>query len=602
VKHKVISALAILAIGGGGYYGYQKVFTNDGAIRYAFAEVQKGTLIVSVSGSGQVSASNQVDIKPRTSGEIVSVYVTSGQEVAAGQLIVQIDASDTQRAVRDAETALETAKLELDKTLESADDLTLLQAENSFTQAKESKQKAEDNIKKSYEDGFNNVANAFLALPGVMAGLQDILYGSARELGGNGGQWNVDYYASSAGYYNDAAPQFKQDVYDKYQAARKVYDKNFIDYKATSRFSDQATIDALIIETYETVKLISEAVRSSNNLIQLYQDELTKRNFKPAAISDTHLTILTSYTGTTNNHLVSLLSTQRSIKDSYEAIVSADRTIKERELSLAKIRSGADDLDIRSRKITIQQREDALATAREALADTSVRAPFAGVIAKVSAKKGDSTSSATAVATIVTKQKIAEVSLNEVDAAKVKSGQKATLTFDAISDLTITGAVAEVDALGTVSQGVVTYAIKIVFDTQDERVKTAMSTSAAIVIDARSDTLLVPNSAVKAQGDMSYVELPGETDASIASVASAAGAVLDSPLERRVVEVGASNDEFTEVLIGLGEGDRVVSRTIQPSTTQTQITQSNSLRIPGVTGGGGGGGSRGGGMFTAPAR
>jgi len=310
----------------------------------------------------------------------------------------------------------------------------------------------------------------------------------------------------------------------------------------------------------------------------------------------THQSNIDSYTGTTNSHLLSLLSIQTSLKDSRDAIVDADTTIKERELSLAKTKEGPDDLDIRAKKITIQQREDALITAKQALADHYVRAPFAGVIAKVSAKKGDSASARTAVATLITKQKIAEVSLNEVDVAQIKVGQKATLTFDAIPDLTISGQVAEVDAVGTVSQGVVTYNIKIGFDTQDDRVKTAMSALAAIVTEAKPDVLLVPNSAVKSQGGISYVEIPDESDMSVAT-ANVSSAIFQNPTRQQQIEVGTVNDEFTEVVSGLNEGDLVVTRTIQPTTAQTTQTQQQSggLRIPGLPGGGGGGGFRGGG-------
>ena len=52
------------------------------------------------------------------------------------------------------------------------------------------------------------------------------------------------------------------------------------------------------------------------------------------------------------------------------------------------------------------------------------------------------------------------------------------------------GTVSEVDAIGTVAQGVVNYAIKIFFETQDNRVKTGMSVSAAIGTDLRR-TLMV---------------------------------------------------------------------------------------------------------------
>ena len=587
IQHKLIAGILLLFVAGGGYWSYTKIFSNDGAVRYATAQVQNGTLIVSISGSGQVSASNQVDVKPKASGEITAVYAKLGQEVGAGATLAAIDSRDAERAVRDAETALETAKLELDKILEPLDELTLLQAENSLDQAKKSKQKAEDNIVKAYEDGFNSVSSAFLDLPGIMAGLENTLFVKTIDPS----QDNITWYVNQTDYQNeqrDKAIRYRDDVYTAYNKARIAYTANFDSYKAASRTSGEEIVDALISETYNTSQLIAEAVKATDNYIDFVQDALELRHLTiPSAVS-TQQSNISSYTSKTNGIVVNLLSIQRSLKDSRDAIVDADTTIKERELSLAKTKEGPDDLDIRAKKITIQQREDALITAKQALADHYVRAPFAGVIAKVSAKKGDTASAGTAVATLVTKQKIAEVSLNEVDVAQVKAGQKVTLTFDAVPDLTITGQVAEVDAVGTVSQGVVTYTVKIGFDTQDDRVKTAMSVSAAIITEAKPNVLLVPNSAVKSQGGISYVESPNEDDLSVAT-ANVSGAVFINPTRQQQVEVGLSNDEFTEIVGGLQQGDVVVTRTIQPTAQTTQTQQNSSLRIPGLNTGGTGG-------------
>lgn len=613
IKHKFTAGILLVIIAGGGYFGYTKIFSNDGVLRYTTAQVQKGTLIVSISGSGQVSASNQADVKPKASGEITAVYAKLGQEVGAGAILATIYARDAERAVRDAETSLETAKLELDKILEPLDELTLLQAENSLDQAKKSKQKAEDNIKKAYEDGFNSVSSASLDLPSIMAGLENTLFGKTID----NTQDNITWYLNASNYQTDErdkARRYQDDVYNAYNKSRAAYTKNFDSYKSASRTSGEQVIEALISETYDTTKLIAEAVKTTDNYIDFIQDALELRHFTiPSAVS-IHQSNISSYTSKTNGLLVSLLSTQRSLKDSREAIVDADTTIKERELSLAKTKEGPDDLNIRAKKITIQQREDALTTAKQALADHYVRAPFAGVIAKVNAKKGDTASAGTVVATLVTKQKTAEVSLNETDVAKVKAGQKVTLTFDAIPDLTITGQVAEVDMVGTVSQGVVTYTVKIGFDTQDDRVKTTMSVSAAIVTEAKPNVVLVPNSAVKSQGGISYVEIVDGDDQNLALAANASPvrdressqrafvsngtsvAILKNSPRRQPIEVGTASDEFTEIINGLNEGDLVVTRTIQPTaqTTQTQ-QQSGGLRIPGLPGGGDGGGFRGGG-------
>lgn len=597
MRHKWTTGALLLILAGGGYFVTGKIFTGEAAVRYATAQVRRGTLIVSISGSGQVSASNQIDIKPKATGEITAVYAVSGQEVGVGALLTTIDSADAQRAARDAATAHETAQLELDKILEPVDALTLLQAENSLIQARESKQKSEDNLKKAYEDGFNSVADAFLELPDIMAGLSDMLFLSSTTLGG-AGQFNIDYYADSVKIYDEQSLRYKEDAFSAYQKARTAYEKNFADYTSASRFSDRDAGESLVGETYETTKDIAEAVKSANNLIQFYKDTLIKRNLKPNALADAHLATLSSYTGKTNANLSNLLSLQRTIRDSKDAIMGAERSIEEKRLSLAKTKKGPDDLDIRAKQIAVRQREDALANAEQTLADHDVRAPFAGIIAKVNGKKGDSASAATAIATIVTKQKIAEVSLNEVDVAKIKPGQKATLTFDAVPDLRITGRVGEVDAVGTVSQGVVTYTVKIGFDTQDDRVKTAMSVSAAIITETKPNVLLVSNSAVKSQGGMNYVEIVDGDDRNLALAANASGAILKDSPRRQNIEIGAASDEFTEITSGLKEGDVIVTRTIQPTAAQTTQTQrqSGGLRIPGLPGGGGGGGGlRGGG-------
>ena len=100
--------------------------------------------------------------------------------------------------------------------------------------------------------------------------------------------------------------------------------------------------------------------------------------------------------------------------------------------------------------------------------------------------------------------------MNEVDVAKIKVGQKTTLTFDAIDGLSIAGEVIDIDAVGTVTQGVVNYNVKIGFDTQDERIKPGMSVSATIIIEVKQDVLLIPNSAIKSAGEAYYVEMPTE--------------------------------------------------------------------------------------------
>ncbi len=594
LERKILFGTIALVIIASGYFGYTKIFSTDIVARHVTTQVQKGILIVSITGSGQTSVSNQVDVKPKASGDIIYVGVKNGQEVTAGMLLAQIDSRDAQKTVRDAEVNLESAKLSLEKLQKPADELSILQAENSLAQAKESKQKAEDDLKKAYEDGFNTVSNAFLDLPGVMTGLDDIFFDEGDF---ERHQGNIYWYSNQIGLDNqDKVFRYRDDVFTAYNKAGTAYTKNFDEYKDASRVSDTQTIDSLILETYETTKIIADTVKTSNNYIDFVQDYMEKYDRTIPSLVSTHQSNLDSYTSKTNVHLLNLFSIKRTIQTSEETIVNSNRTIAEKTESFVKLKAGVEALDIQSQELTIRQRENALLDAKEKLTDYFIRAPFGGVVAKINVKKGDPVSGSTVAAILITKQKIAEISLNEIDVAKVKTGQKATLTFDAIPDLTITGQVAEVDAVGTVSQGVVTYIIKIGFDTQDDRVKTAMSVSAAIVTEAKPNALLVPNSAVKSQGGMSYVEIVEGEDRNTALSANSSGIILKNPTRRQSVEIGASSDEFTEIAGGLKDGDLVVTRTIQPTTGQQQTRQQQGgLRIPGLPGGGGGGGFRGGG-------
>lgn len=584
-RHKFIAALSLAVFIFIVYVSYQRISNNASPTRYILARVERATIVSYVSGSGQVTVSNQLDLKPKVSAEIIYLPIKEGTWVKTGTLIAQLDYTDAEKAVRDAQSNLDAANLAMRKLKEPADTLSLLQAENALAAAEEAEINAENDLLKSYDNGFNTVANAFLDLSPTITGLNTILYGTELSVGG---QSNVAYYADSVKSYDIKALAYKDDASNAYTLARTKYDKNFQDYKSLSRFSDYDAIGALINETYDTARSVGEAIKNSNTLIQFYEDRLTEHNLRPNSLADTHIVSLTTYTGKINTAILNLLAVKNTIDNYKQAIISAQRAIAEKTESLKKLKKGTDDLDIESQQLTIQQRTNTLLDAKDKLAHYFLYAPFDGVVAKINVKKGDIASGATALATFITQQKIAEISMNEIDVAKVKIGDRATLTFDALQSLNITGAVAEIDTIGTTAQGVVSYVVKIAFDTQDNRVKPGMTVSASIITDVKTDALAVPNAAIKSQNNESYVEMPDLSEISISAIDTNIGVILTKPTYRQIVEIGISNDDRTEIITGLNEGDIIIARTINvPITISSQ--QSSSLRVPGLPGGGSGG-------------
>ncbi len=530
-QHKILAGIIVLLIIVGGYFGYKAFFANKSSIRYVFAQVQKGTLITSISGSGQVSASNQVDIKSKASGDIIYIGVKNGQEVKAGTLIAQLDTTDAQKLVRDAEINLQNAEISLEQSKTTEDNT--------------------NGLDRNYQQGLNEVEAMLNDSSGIINNLNEALFDDS--INGNS-KSNLDIYMF---YTNQGLLQNPGNniYYNSYQAAKNSYEKNFNDYQNITRTSNKSSIESFVDETYQTTKLISEAIKKSYNIIYLYKKNILGQGVAINPSIDTYLSNLNSDGSKINNHLISLSDIKDTIKN--------------------------DPLSIQSKELALEQKQNALLDAKNTLSNYYIYAPFDGIIATLDVRVGDSLTSASTITTLITKQKIAEISLNEVDIAKIKTGQKTTLTFDALSDLSITGEVAEIDSIGTTSQGVVTYNVKIAFDTQDERIKPGMSVTAAIITDTKQDVLLVPNSAIKSTGNTHYVETFNNiipSDKFLASITSSTGISSKTPPLQQSVETGSSNDSFIEITDGLKEGDIIVVRTINSSSgSQNQQSQNQSL-------------------------
>lgn len=559
--------------------------------RYVLSTVEKGTLTTSVSGSGQVSVLNQTDVQSEVSGEVIGVFVEPGQKITKGAIIAKLDPVEAQKAVRDAELNLESAKLSMEKlngqiqTTQAENDLA--QAQNDLAQlqlsqeidsedAEASKQKALDNIEKAYEDSFNKISDAFLDLPTIKEGLRDIL----SDING----LTIQMDSRDRGRLDD----FKNAATTDFYSAKDKYGINFKSFKKITRYSEQSEIEAVLNETTETTKALAQAAKSENDYLNAcidYQDQ-------PSSSVQESLDTLTEYLSLVNTHLSDLLAAQRSLQDYLEAKITAENELREisqnqpldlseAEFAVQKAQESMDELtsggslDIRAQDIQIRQKENALNDALDKLADYTVRAPYSGTVAAINYDIGDNASSGSAFASIITNQQIAEIPLNEVDVPKVKVGQKANLTFDAIDSLEITGEVAQIDTLATTTQGVVTYNVKILLDIQDERVRPGMSVSAVIITEVKQDILLVPIAAVKSDDEGSYVEMFEGTmpeDTTGQGVTS-----LTLPIQQ-AVETGISDDTSTEVISGLEEGDQIIVKTTTSTVTNTNTsTQAKSI-------------------------
>jgi hypothetical protein len=100
-----------------------------------------------------------------------------------------------------------------------------------------------------------------------------------------------------------------------------------------------------------------------------------------------------------------------------------------------------------------------------------------------------------------------------------------------------------------------------------------MTVTANIIYDQKGDVLLVPNRAIRRQGRDQVVDV----------------LTPDGKTETRVIQRGLSNDQVTEVVAGLVEGDQVI---IPTTTTRAPTSAGGAFGPPGVGGAFGPGGVR----------
>ncbi len=285
--------------------------------------------------------------------------------------------------------------------------------------------------------------------------------------------------------------------------------------------------------------------------------------------------------------------------DAQKAIRDAELELENANLKYKSIKEDYDDdkadsYDKKIQKVTLAQKTNNLADAKENLTDYYIKAPFDGVVTGLSVEAGSSVSRSDTLASVITKEMYAKISLNEVDAVSVDSGDKVMLTFDAIDDLEIEGVVSKIDTIGTVEQGVVYYEVEISFEKGDTKLKPGMSVSAEIFTDSKEQVLTIPVSAVKTGTSGKYVQVLNSSFAN-KNIQEQESSKSIYYTEKKV-ETGISDGVNIEIISGLEENDEIIVKmnsSAQKSTNSsakesTQGFLDSAIRTPGSGGGGSG--------------
>jgi macrolide-specific efflux system membrane fusion protein len=244
---------------------------------------------------------------------------------------------------------------------------------------------------------------------------------------------------------------------------------------------------------------------------------------------------------------------------------------------------------VTSARAKLDQAKLALQQAKDAQAATVLKAPAAGTVTAINGSVGQRIGGSSAGASsggsgsgagnsgssgfiVLTDMSnlVVKANVAEIDVSKIKAGQDATVTINALPDTPVQAKVIAADLTPTTSNNIVQFGVQLSLVQPPAGLRPGQSASVSITVARADDALSVPSAAVRTVGGQNTV-----------TVFSGGQQVT------RAVEVGVRSESRVQITSGLTEGEEVVLAT---------GGNGNTGGFPGGGGGGfgGGGGGRGG--------
>ncbi|MCS6776099.1 MAG: efflux RND transporter periplasmic adaptor subunit [Chloroherpetonaceae bacterium] len=574
IKRLFFTLASIAIVGVGAFYVVRGVRAGSAANQkqYRIATVERGTVRKTVTATGILKAWTTVDIKSRAGGRVDRLYVEDGSIVRKGDVIAEIDPSDTL-------LSLNTAKADI-----AANDARITQAEKELR------------LQQQQTAVSLATAEANLKAAKAAAAAAKARYESARQ------QAEAQRELTEAAIENARATL---------AAARERLEQLEKATQPQSRAAAQAAVDQ------------AQANLKNAELQLSRQKALLEKGFVAASAVDQAQANYEVAKAT----LASALERLNTIRPEQEADIKAQRAqVRQAEAALRSAEAGRVDIalrkqnadaalaeyeralaDVRTAEARVQQAkaeqinntirltqiaqaraqrarsEASLSNAQVQYQDTRVTAPTDGIILKKYIEQGTIISSGmsfnTTGVSIVQLGDISrmyvDVQVDETDIANVDLDQKVDITFDAYPTTPFEGKVIKIDPQAVVEQNVTTIHVRVEVDntsTAYRLLKPGMNATCDFIVERKEDVIMVPNEAIRNDEEGNkYVEIPiGGTIAPLEKDADP-GAKPDPNLlvgvkpERRVIQIGIEGNETTEVLEGLKEGDKVITQIIEPA-------------------------------------
>lgn len=452
VRNCIIAVVAV-AVAAGSFWGYRHFFKKSGTASALTATVTRGSIAKTIEGSGTIAAIDQYEITSLVKGEILADYFSEGQEIQKGDLLYELDSSDAQSSIKRANTDVEKAQLSYEQSAKTLENLTITAPTSGMIQT-------------LYIKNGDSVQNG--------AKIADIINSDQMTL-------TIDFNAADAS---------------------ALYAGAWAEVQLENSFS---TLSG-------TVQSVASGSLPNADGVSVRSVEILVNNPGGIAAGDRATATVNGCAcnapGTFSYSEEQTITAKAAGEVTGLAYQQGDKIAK--GAVIARLDSESTVNNIRQNQISLEQSRLSLESSQEQLEDYRITAPISGKVIQKNSKAGDkldNTNSNTVMAIIADLSTlIFSISVDELDISNIAVGQTVQITADALEGQTFTGTVDTVSIVGTSSNGVTSYPVKVVVNQDNaEGLIPGMNVSAEIVIESREDVLRVPVSAVK-RGNMVTVK------------------------------------------------------------------------------------------------
>jgi RND family efflux transporter MFP subunit len=513
----IIGIVLVIALATGGVYmkvKASKQATTSTNLRTS--TVSRGTVTLTISGTGTVQSQQNAMVSWQTSGTVQSVSASIGQQVKKGDELAALDPSTLPTSVLQAQ-------------------LDLIEAQEALAALKEPK--------------TLEIAQAQAALDEAQKALDALLNPSEAAIS----------QAKLAVIEAQEAVNTAQNYVNKLQ-----YGRGSAEAIATAQAAyvvAQAEVTRLE-EEYKNVGGDPKEDPRKAQALSALEAAKTKRNKALATLNWYKGERTESEIESTLNDLV---VAQGTLADAQEAL---DKLLNPSEVDLALAQAKVDNaretlesLKAGPSETDLLVAETRVTLAEAAVAQASLTAPFTGTVTDLDVMTGDIVSAGKTAVRIDDLSKLyIELTISEMDIPSVKVGQEATVVFDAISNREYHAVVTRISMVASVSQGVVNYPVIVQITDADSSILPSMTAAVNIIVEKAENVLTVPNNALRISNGQRLVIVLFE------------GQQISVP-----VTVGLAGDSTSEVISEqLREGDTVVLSSTSTISSGGGSSASNS--------------------------